>query len=228
MVTPSLALAYTTAPRPKPTLARSLASLRAAGWTDGVLIVADGPVADLDDAAIEVLLNGDRLGVLKNWVHALEAVLAFSEASHLMVLQDDVTWAQGSAAVMRRQLPVVAPFWTWYVDPKVGRVLEMKHGRALRPGAYPSRMGYETGGALAFGFHRAFAERVLASAELAEYLAHHRNQNIDRVIPAVCLALGEALQVWVPSLVNHQLGSGNSTIKPKRPRDTRYWRKVVA
>lgn len=228
MVAPSLAFAYTTAPRPTPTLARSLASLRAAGWTDRVLICADGAVQELTDPAIEVLLNASPLGVLKNWVATLGHLIEQTTASHVMVLQDDVTWARGSAAAIERLLPKVAPFWTWYVDPKVGRCLEIQSGRTLRPGAYLSRMGYQTGGALCFGFQRAFAERVLASAELADYLATHRNQNIDRVIPAVCLALGEPLQVWVPSLVNHRLGCANSTIKPKKPRDTRYWRAVVA
>ena len=228
MVTPRLALAYTTAPRPVPTLARSLASLRAAGWTDRVLVVADGPVGDLDDAVVDVLPNRDTLGVLKNWVQALGHLVNGTMASHLMVVQDDVTWARGAAAVIDRQLPAVAPFWTWYVDPKVGRTVETRIGRSLRAGAYMSPLGYQNNGALCFGFSRILAQELLQSAELAAYLATHRNQNIDRVIPAVCLALGQPLQVWVPSLVNHALGCANSTIKPKKPRDTRYWRAVAS
>jgi hypothetical protein len=211
-----------------PTLARSLASLRVAGWTDPVLVCAEAAPGPLDDPAVEVQVNDPPLGVLHNWVQTLRALLAWTEASHLMVVQDDVTWARGAAAVMARQLPAVAPFWTWYVDPKVGRTLENRIGRSLRAGSYMSPLGYQNNGALCFGFSRILAQAMLHSAELAAYLATHRNQNIDRVIPAVCLALGQPLQVWVPSLVNHALGCANSTIKPKKPRDTRYWRAVAS
>lgn len=229
MVTRQLAFAITTAPRPVPTLARSLASFRAAGWTHRVEVSAESDPGPLEDAAVRVSVNPTPLGVLRHWVHALRLLVERSEASHLVVLQDDAKWAEGAACIIQRRLEALGPFWTWYVDPRVGRQLERQYRQArLRPGVYDSRLGYQSNGAVCYGFARALADRLLQSSQLADYLATHRNANIDRVIPACALALGVPLQVWVPGYVSHAFGAGNSSIKPKRPRDTRYWQAVAS
>jgi len=228
----TLAFSVTTAPRPVPTLRRSLASLRAAGIDAPVIVSADGdhePVWGLD---VELVEQPARLTVLEHRVEALRLLVERTEASHLVVLQDDVTWAAGSGDFIARTLSETAPFWTWYVDPKVARSLEREYGRkhrTLRPGAYLSSLGFGSNGALCYGFARDFAERLLSSHELAAYLQQEAHAlHDDHVVPACCLALGEPLQVWVPGLINHSLGSGNSSIKVKPPKDTPYWEAVAS
>jgi hypothetical protein len=222
----TLALAYTTAPRPRATLGQSLWSLRQAGWDDEVLVCADGEAPCLEDAHCQVVVNTERLGVLRNWVETLRRLVERTEAEHLLIVQDDVTWARKAAHVLLRDQSRYLSFWTRYVDPKVARVLRIQYHQAVGRGVYLSDLGYANNGALTFGLRRQFAQRLLAAPQLADYLTTHV-QNVDRVIPAVALALGEPLQVWVPSLVNHQLGSANSSIKAKRPRDTAYWQAVA-
>lgn len=224
----AFAFAVTTAPRPTPTLARSLASFRAAGWTQPVLVQAEADPGPLGDPHGTVTVNPHPLGVLANWVATFRALVESTTAPYLVMVQDDVSWAAGSADVAARRCAELDPFWTWYVDPKVARCLEVATRRpALRPGAYRSSLGYQSNGALCYGFRRELAERLAADDRLAGYLVTHR-QNIDHVVPDCCLALGQPLQVWVPGLINHALGSGNSSIKRKRPKDTRYWKAVAA
>jgi hypothetical protein len=220
-----LAIAITTAPRLIPTLDRSVASLRAAGVALPLLVHADGACPPITDAACDVVTRPEAVGALRHWVETLRLLLVRHSATHLLMLQDDLTWARRSARAIRYAWPHLAPFWTWYVDPTVGRYLEQQHG-PLMPGPYLSTLGARSNGALCYGFTRELAEAILASPLLSAALETHR-QGIDKRIPGICAALGQPLQVWVPGLVNHELGSGNSSIKRKPPKDTRRWQAVA-
>ncbi len=201
----NLAIAMTTAPRPIPTIDRSLASLRAAGFDQHVLISHDT----------------ERLGVPKHWLRTLEMLLSSTSEPWLLMLQDDTTWSPDAAAELEARRQSLAPFWSLYVDKTVANELEASHGRPLAPGAYYSRLGHQSGGALAYGFWRPFAEKLLAHEELRRDVETHE-RGIDRWVPKAALALGRELQVWVPSLLTHELGSGNSSMRTKAPRDTPY------
>lgn len=221
----NLAIAMTTAPRPIETVQKSLASLRAAGFGQHVLVSFDGPDHDGPDVSADpdwtVCTYGARVGVPRHWLRTLETLLYTTSEPWLLMLQDDTTWQTGAAAALEARRKALAPFWSLYVDKTVATHLEASHGRPLAPGAYYSRLGHQSGGALAYGFWRPFAERLVGDPGFREDVETHE-RGIDRWVPKAALSLGHALQVWVPSLVTHTLGSGNSSMRPKAPRDTPY------
>lgn len=213
----------TTAPRPVPTKDQSIQSFRAAGFTERLFVSPDGQVPPFFDTNVLISVKQERLGVLKNWAYTL-GVLLKTGADHLMVMQDDVTWAAGSAEIVYAALGREAMgFVSWYVDPKVGREVEQATGRRPAPaGWYDSRLGGDSGGALCYSFDREVAQRLMDDPQFQDFLAT-RERNIDRLVPKCLMDLGIPMRVRMPGLVHHQLGSGNSSIKPKKPRDTFYF-----
>lgn len=221
----NLAIAITTAPRDRPTVERSMASLRSAGFKDWVLVSVDGPVLpDVgDDPRCTLFTHAESVNVAKHWVRTLRLLLDATAADLVLMLQDDTSWAERSAEAVSVIAPRLGDFFTFYVDPTVGKYLG---NRRSRPGAHWSNLGRRSNGALCYGFRRAFAERLLADpAFQADVESNARG--IDKRVPGACLELGARLQVWTPSLVNHQLGAGNSSIKPKPPKDTKLWEPVA-
>lgn len=210
----SLALAMTTAPRGTPTLDRSIASLRAAGF--------DHELAILEDA--------EKVGAFPNWVRAVRHLLDATDADWLMVLQDDTTWASGSRAVLEREILALgerarhAGLLSPFLVNKIARELAQRN--SLRPGWHPSQLGYHSGGALCYILPRPSAVQLLADDVFNGLLREHR-KNIDRWVPGRFLELGRETLFRYPSLINHTLGSGNSSIKPKKPHDTAHWRAVA-
>src|SRR5688572_3650380 len=157
----NLAIAITTAPRTQPTLVRSLVSLRAAGFSQWVLVSGDGPVLpDVgDDAHCTIVPHDETLNVGKHWVRTLRLLLDLTTADLVLMLQDDTSWADRSAEAVFMAAPRLADFFTFYVDPTVGKYLPLKkHRRHLRPGPHWSHLGSRSNGALCYGFRRAFAE----------------------------------------------------------------------
>jgi hypothetical protein len=219
-----VAVGITTAPRPIPTLDRCLSSARAAGVTGTILVSADGDCL-VPDNTVDLHVHEPRLGVLRNWAWTLRKLLERDE-DYVLIVQDDVTWARGSWTWLLRHLDASkaapVPFFTLYVDPKVGRDLERHHSRPLRPGWYMSHLGADSGGALCYGFSRACADVLLKNAEF-QYDLSTRDKNIDRIVPKCLVNIGVPMAVRIPGLMHHRLGSGNSSIKVKKPRDTHYW-----
>ena len=211
-----LAIVITTAPRPVETLTRSHASLRAAGFDQPVAILAD-----CDTSLPGTIRNDPPLGGLANWWAALDVLLA-TDAAWLMILEDDVIWAAGSAEALARDLatlegnPAVG-LLSLYVHPSMGRHLARK-----RPGLHRLDKGYDARGSQAYVLPRAAAERLAAGDR-----SWHRNRNRDQVICGRLQDIGLGQWYRLPGLVNHSLGSGNSSLKPKKPQDTRFWRAVA-
>lgn len=210
-----LAIAMTTAPRPQPTIDAALASLRRAGFNwSSVMLVNDA----------------DKIGPLPTWVRALTTLVEQTNDLFLMVVQDDASWAIGARAALDRELDqlglratqagLLSPF---LVD-KVAR--EITHGGNLGPGWHPSRLGYSSGGALCYILPRKSAEALLSDDGFREIIKTHE-RNIDRMVPGRLLDLGFETLYRYPSLVHHRLGSGNSSIKPKKPHDTHHFRGVA-
>lgn len=191
-----------------------MASLHAAGF--------DQPVMTIHDP--------EKRGALPTWGRAVAALIA-STADWLMIVQDDASWARRSREALEREILALgdrawrAGLLSPFLVNKIGR--ELRQRGDLRPGWHPSTLGYQSGGALCYVLPRASAEALMADPWFAECLAT-RPKNIDRWVPGRLLELGYDTLYRYPSLVNHVLGSGNSSIKPKKPHDTQFWERVAS
>lgn len=208
-----IAIAMTTCPRPKPTKDKALKSLRAAGFDQDVMIVDDP----------------DKRGALPTWGRALEQIRQ-TDAPFLMIVQDDTTWSDGSRLALERELTALgetatnAGMLSPFLVNKIGR--ELMNRGIRKDGWHPSLLGYASGGALCYILPRKSADVLTADDGYQEFL-RTRDKNIDRLIPGRLNELGFACLFRMPSLVNHRLGSGNSSIKSKKPHDTVFWRAVA-
>ncbi len=188
----NFAVAVTTAPRPLPTLERTLASLERAGF-DRVRVVGD--------------VNRD--GAWPNWLRAVRTLLAESAAADaLLVCQDDIIccrhlreylertmWPDASVAVCSPYCP--APY------------------RGDRQGWHQERRGWYLVGALCWAIPRAAAEAILCD------LGHVESRNrIDARVGRWALQTRRSVWYHTPSLVQH-IGNGNSALGDKLENDLR-------
>lgn len=229
----TIGIAITTAPRPRVTLGRSLLSMRHAGFDDCVYVMADGPV-DEELRGITVVINNDPpLGGLRNWIAALEMLIACTTDEWLMIVEDDVLWARGSCdALMRdlRQLAKVADvgYLSLYLANKVADEISRRKGtQTLHRGMYTTNLGEKCWGSQAYVIPRAVAKRLLANDRFDEYRRTYvKNRNRDNIVSGCLHAMGLRLFYRVPCLVSHELGSANSSLADKpvqRALLTRYW-----
>lgn len=212
----NIATAITTAPRPRPTLRDSLASYRAAGFDNDVLVLSDGHCAPLDDKRAILLINDPIRGCLGNWVQALDLLLRLTTETFLLVLQDDVTWCANGRALLA-DAPERA--CSLFLPRRVARYLQKRRGEpVLAQGWLESDMGWSTWGAQAFMLHRPIAAQLMADAQ---FLRFRRDcyKNVDRIVPKCLLDLGIPIHYRNPGLVHHAAGSANSSLgnKPVQP-----------
>jgi hypothetical protein len=229
-----LAIAITTAPRPVASFDRSLASLRAAGFDQGVWVFNDGP-SQADIPACRVVNNSPPLGGLKNWAHALETLVNETAAPWLMVLEDDIQWAKGAAAALRRDLEKLEAvsgatigYLSLYLARKVAHEIEQRKGRRPLPsGMYVSGLGRGCWGSQAYVIPRAAAVDLLRWPAFDDKRRNYeKNRNRDNIVSGCLAAMGRRLYYRVPCLVDHAWGNANSSLGPKpiqRALLTDYW-----
>ncbi len=96
------AVGITSAPRPKPTLARCVASVIAAGFAPTVYAE---PGTDLTGVSCPVVARPERLGCWRNYVQTLRDLLASDpEAQAIVVFQDDVIVANRTREFLEHDL----------------------------------------------------------------------------------------------------------------------------
>lgn len=215
----SLSIAITTAPRPRETFTASLESLRAAGFEQTVYVLADCPTQPAGNC--EVIRNEPKLGGLKNWCQALETLLQRTDADWLMVLEDDVTWASGAAQALERDLAVLSErqdigYLSLYLPRWNARRMEHRAKGRLTPGfhVYDADNSW---GSQAYVISRPVAERLLAKGgKFDNYRRNYTpNKNRDTLVSRCLQKMGLKLLHRVPCLVDHKLGSGNSSLSRK-------------
>lgn len=225
----SLAVAVTTAPRPVETLTRSTESLRRAGFEDAA-IVSDGPVVSRDGFVTYV--NSPPLGGLKNWCWALQMLVETTQASWLMVAEDDVLWAKGAAAALAQDLEWLdakgdVGYLSLYTCRKVSREIERRKGGRLGKGLHKSALGAGCWGSQAYVIPRSSAVALLANEAFDDFRRNYvKNRNRDNIVSGCLAAMGFALYYRVPCLVSHEMGSANSSLSTKpvqRGLLTDYW-----
>ena len=179
------AVVVLTAPRPQPTLKRTLASLAAAGWPD-VSVVRDEPPR----------------GHFAAWIDALTAVVAAEpRADAYFLVEDDVVFCRGLRAYLERRL--------WPADPAEIALCSVFTPAAYRqptPGWHPQRRGHYLVASQAWILPPGAARAVLndlkgvPSAHNADWMVGQWAEKANR-------------SVWyhTPSLAQH-VGLGNSAL----------------
>jgi hypothetical protein len=224
--------AIITAPRPRPTIAVSIASYRAAGF-DGLLrVYSDGPL-DVCDLGYGILgyPNTPPLGNFRNWVKAMQGICYNSQSSYLMVCEDDIVWADDAYAALLKDLEGVvnmpnAGCLSLYCPAKVSNAIEKERGK-LQRGFYGAQMGKHTWGAQCLVFSREQAVWLLENEQFKSMIADpHWYKNIDMLIGRCMTDAGRDIVYRIPCLVDHKLGDGNSSLGYAADRPnlrTKYW-----
>lgn len=215
----NLRTAIITAPRPRPTLARSIASYRDAGFQNHVQVFADGPVESLRDVNVTVDMNKPRLGNFRNWVHALRTIMQ-DRADWYMVCEDDITWSTAAAVVLEKDLRAFAPDnvcggISLYCPQRMAKVLERDYanGGRLRQGWYGANLGRRTWGAQCMLFHHSHASALLNHKSFRDWAADTRNdKNVDAWVARSIEERGLEIVYRIPCLVDHEMGDNNSSI----------------
>lgn len=240
-----LAIAITSAPRPRQTFAQSYRSLRDAGFLEPVLMLADMKPEQFEPeptlpppGRLDLRLNDPPLGGLKNWCHALETLVKETTARWLLILEDDILWAKGAYGALVKDLDALenaalmnnhpgVGYLSLYLARKVSKEIERRRGRCLAPGMYATYLGAECWGSQAYAIPRSTAERLLADPQFDDRRRNYvKNRNRDGIVSGCLAAMGLRLYYRVPCLVSHQLGSANSSLSEKPVQNsllTDYW-----
>lgn len=230
-----IATAVATAPRPRPTLRDSLLSYRSAGFNGQVTVLADGaPTEPLADLNVGLMVNDPPRGALKNFAFGLEWMLAHHTAPWLLMMQDDITWAEDAARALDADLADIKPkrieragCLSLYCARKISMPLERRFGKPLPAGWHNPKLGWQTWGAQAYLFTRHGAEMLVADPQFQNFVANYvKNRNIDRIVAKCLHEMGLAILYRIPCMVDHSLGSANSSLAPKpvqRMLQTDYW-----
>jgi hypothetical protein len=206
-----IAIGMITAPRTTPTIERSIASLRAAGFDEGLHVFAE-PDAFVP-AGVTVTRNPTKLGCYSNWRKALEGLVA-TNAEHVLLLQDDVVWSAGAAAIVREKLAatpagLVSPYASPVCVP--GRKYRERYPGRYGEGWTETNRGRGFWGALALGFPLATAKALLACPKFLEY---REQVQVDVLLGRCMIDLGLPTWVFLPSLCDHV--GVESTVTPER------------
>lgn len=218
MTADDLAIAITTAPRAKETFTASLASLRQAGFTQPVRVFADKVNPSGDGCLVTV--NDPPLDGIKNWYKACQTLIEETSAPWLMILEDDVTWANGAAQALYRDLEGLDPEKVGYVSLYLCRHVAKHIHRELHVSRLPAgmhnaaSMGGRCWGSQAYVLPRQSAERLL-SDRIFTNMVQIRWKNRDLLVSGTLSRHGKKLLYRVPCLVNHKLGNANSSLTKK-------------
>lgn len=195
------AVGMTTAPRLRPTLEESLASLAAAGWEQPRLFVEPETVLPQRFRTLPATWRDDKLGAFPNWYLGLtELFLRQPLADVYLMCQDDAIFAVGSRAYLEQNLWPAA-------EVGVVSIYTPSHWSEGRtPGFHPVRHGWASWGALAYAFSNPSLRALLADPLFIKHRHHGAAdglRNIDSAVGAWCEAAGLPYYIHVPSLVQH-------------------------
>lgn len=182
----------TSAPRPEPTLERTLASLERAGFDERY-----------------VFNDAQRRGAWPNWLKALRSLVAVG-ADTLLVCQDDVVFCRGLRAYLERTL--------WPGDgprgAEPGRLALCSPYcptpyRQEQRGWHRQNRGWHLVGALCWAI-----PRTAALAMLADLRSLEADRRIDARVGQWAVRTGRSVWYHFPSLAQH-IGLGNSALGDK-------------
>ena len=218
------AVGMTTAPRRRPTLARSLASLHAAGWEQPRIFAEPGVELPAPYAMLPISRRDVTLGAFPNWFLGLsELIMRHPHAGAYLMFQDDVLLAEGLRAYLEAHL---------WPAPDVGVVsiyCPSHYGRGKPWGFHREDRGWHTWGALAYAFPNPSARALISDRQVVD---HRHNgprggdKNIDSVVGAWCARVRLPYFVHVPSLAEH-IGETSTIYAHAGTRGRRHANKFV-
>lgn len=190
-------LSMITCPRRQPTINFSIGSIRATGYTDTITVFAEPGEYDIKDKGIHLIISKTQLGCFKNFHRAFEFN---SRKQHFFcVLSDDFVYHKAVFKVVQ-QLMKYDSYHALYTPDG------MRHPPCSirKKGWQTVNMGWETSFGGLYVVHSEMARKIIAHKDYQNHLNHYKaNQQIDHIIPKVCLDLG--LDQWFnnPSLAGH-------------------------
>jgi len=210
--------------RPTHTIGESLASADTAGFTNPYFALRNG----LDAPAFSyphtvVLTQGEAQSVTVTYLRLLlELVSSFPDASYYILAEDDITWAPDSAYALWRELEWLAN--SFHPVGIYSPYLSSKQAELSPPPACPTwfnnaEQGWEQFGGQCYilpvdAAHTLLAGRGQFLLQIAQY-----PKAKDRIFGAWCAHNNFAFLYRHPSLLHHRLGSENSSLDHKKPRD---------
>ena len=197
------AVGITTAPRPEPTLERTIQSLVDAGWPRMSVFAEPGsPLPAVDEDRIRIYQRPKRLGIWQNWITAVADLLAAEpEADALFLLQDDVQLCRDLRAYCEKTL--------WPQIHRVGLCSPYQPApyitrKPRRPGWHLQKRGWYLVGALTW-----ILPVETARSLLCRWANFQADRRLDARIGKWCSETGRSVWYHAPSLAEH-LGFANS------------------
>jgi len=208
--------AMMTAPRPVPTIDRSLASFRKAGFRGSVIVVEDTV----------------RDGPLFTWRRTMETMLERSKFNFIGIMQDDILWARKSCSVLAKEMKDMgyraheAGYLSLYVFEKHKDEPKAEKWKNW----HVSRLGFKSAGAQCYVLPRRSAERLMKNHAFHHFCDHKKNdrkKGDDHVVSGMLRMMGMKCWFRVPGFVSHQMGMGNSAIGHKTNNHDAAWEEVA-
>lgn len=201
VVLSDIAVGVITAPREVPTLAGTIDSLRAAGFSQPVRVFAE-PGSELPGRAGVAYIQRPRwLGLFGNWLGALEQ-LVDTDARYVLVCEDDVEFSRHAAARLLAGLRAIPErelgYASLYTPRHNADQLPPNDSRALM-GWRPIPGGARLWGALAWCFPAEVARRVVQAFSPVT----PERQGTDVYVSAMIQRLGLGCWSHFPSLAAH-------------------------
>jgi hypothetical protein len=228
----------TTAPRAglpegeAPYIARSLASLAAAGFRGPIRVHAE-PGCEVPAAPglePDVVVHPETLGCYKNWRSVLEWYHADPGGPPwLLAVQDDVLYRDDAATAVVAATAMFDPAATGFASPYCSPAMvddatrEVAYARAL--GRWLDARFYENAfwGALALLIPRPTAAKLLS---MPRFLDHEHHRKVDVLVGNCCRDLGLRTYVHAPSLCDH--AGAISTLGRHKVRGIQWGRRGLA
>jgi hypothetical protein len=201
-----LAIAMIGAPRPRPTIRRTLREMRRAGFTQPIYVFEEPGTRTQRRPGVVIHTNPRRLRMWQNWLQAARFLLEGTDAPYLLLCEDDLELCPAAAATLLAAMPTLARD-----DFGLASLFTPQHNleTTVRQGGWQAHnRGWGSWGSLAYCFTRGSLSRILREREL---VAHAGTESTDGVVCRACLNLGLATYYHVPSLCSHT-GGGISTV----------------
>ena len=189
----TIALGIMHVPRSMPTLADTLESLTASGYTGEVYVYPDG--FDHDRCPADLLrFTSSRVGLVKHYFRVLRDLLDNTTADVVMVHADDFRYLTGWSDLLPRLLTNEVA----YVQTYVPKGLAERNGWGR--GVHRFNGGWATSWGGGYAYTRTMAEAMLTDPIITEY---EGNRHLDHIIPEWAAKRGHVQLFPVPSLTAH-------------------------
>lgn len=194
-----IAIAVRTAPRSRPTLPMTLASIRKAGFAQRLHVFAEPQARVSRDDGIRVVRRKRVHGIIGNWLVSAQEMEALGSA-YILMMEDDVYMAPCAASSLICGIDECKSDRLGYFSLFTPR-MNVVRLRGPRSGWVPFRPSSATWGALAWCFPASSLRLLLRSRKL--WSAFDQRDGLDRVVGHVLGSRRMVCFQHIPSLSKH-------------------------